>query len=182
MIQRISKELGDMNISQISNKRGGKMKNLKIAVILISLLFLSSMIVFAEYQNYGSTDYRKVSIEDAAKERKENRTFVIRKEDISSKYLPGKSLASKQTADRLVELIEMSIPLPYKCSKFKIIQSDIRENLYFKGTSINNSSGEWTEYWLFNACGKKVEIPVMFNYNKGQINTGFAHGNYKILD
>ena len=66
--------------------------------------------------------------------------------------------------------------------KFKIIQSDIRENLYFEGTSINNSSGDGTEYWLFNACGKKVEIPVMFNYNKDQINTGFAHGNYKILD
>ena len=95
--------------------------------------------------------------------------------------MPGKSLASKKTADRLIELIEVSSPLPYKCSKFKIIQSDIRENLYFEGTSINNSHGEWTEYWLFNARGKKVEIPVMFNYNKGQINTGFLNGDYKII-
>ena len=48
--------------------------------------------------------------------------------------------------------------------------------------SINNSKDEWTEYWLFNACGKQVENPVMFKYNRGQINTGFAQDDYKILD
>ena len=53
MIQRILKEQDDMSISLISNINGGKMKNLKIAVLLISLLFSSSMLVFAEFKNDG---------------------------------------------------------------------------------------------------------------------------------
>lgn len=132
-------------------------------------------------QNQGKPNYSPISFEDASKEQNKPQNFMIKKDALSSKYLPGKSLASKQRVNEIMPRIKESLPDELTCSKLKIVKSDIREDLYFEGTSLDNSTGKWTEYWTLSGCGKTIEIPIMFNYIKGNLTIGFINGDYKIL-
>ena len=116
--------------------------------------------------------YKLKSIREEPTVKIDDNHFMIRREDIvRTPYIyDGKSIVDKEVAEPLSKEIANILKKKYSC-RYRVWnhKSDIKEDIYFEGTSWDDATGSWTEYWDFTPCGRIIEIPINFSYKKGLI-------------
>jgi tetratricopeptide (TPR) repeat protein len=126
--------------------------------------------------------YKLKSIREVPTVKIDENHFMIRREDIvRTPYIyDGKSIVDKEVAEPLSKEIANIIKKQQSCKYISVESSDIKEDIYFEGTSWADATGSWTEYWeFFNACGVPIVATIRFEYNKGIIKGYYDSKGFK---
>ena len=117
--------------------------------------------------------YKLGSIREEPTVKIDENHFMIRREDIvRTPYIHGgKSIVDKEVAETLNIEIANILKKKYSCRyHVRGFESDIKEDIYFEGTSWDDAKGSWTEYWEYiGADIIPVLVPVHFTYINGKI-------------
>ena len=117
--------------------------------------------------------YKLGSIREEPTVKIDENHFMIRREDIvRTPYIHGgKSIVDKEVAEPLNIEIANILKKKYSCRyHVRGFESDIKEDIYFEGTSWDDAKGSWTEYWEYiGADIIPVLVPVHFTYINGKI-------------
>lgn len=126
--------------------------------------------------------YKLKSIREVPTVKIDENHFMIRRDDIvRTPYIyDGKSIVDKEVAEPLSKEIANIIKKQQSCKYISVESSDIKEDIYFEGTSWDDATGSWTEYWeFFNACGVPIVATLRFEYNKGIIKGYYDSKDFK---
>ena len=113
--------------------------------------------------------YKLESIREEPTVKIDENHFMIRREDIvRTPYIyDGKSIVDKEVAEPLSKEIA-KIVMKLRSRKYiSIYRSDIKDDIYFEGTSWDDATGSWIEYWETDFA--PTLVPVHFMYKNGTI-------------
>jgi len=134
----------------------------------------------AELENNNAT--WRLATDDEVMGKGENKNtkkeMIMDTSEVTSKYIPGNSMASKAVVDGNTKAI-IGMLKSDKCKDVKVINSVITEQPHFVGTSLKDATGGWVEVWTFDACGEPVEVPMHFDSVNGMVQAHFSPGEFK---